>query len=188
MATHSSILAWRISLTEEPGELQSIGSQRIRHDWETNTHTHIGGNMFKDIHGITAQGERGWSLSQCSSWEKKEEDRSYMMHMQESNSCMSSLMLLLSSHVWLCHVRLFQPHELQHTRLSFPSLSPGICSNSCPLSQWYQWILSSLLSPSPLALNLSQHQTLFTWVSSPHQVAKYWSSEYQSIRTPRTDL
>ena len=33
MATHSSILAWRIPWTEEPGELQSIGSQWVRHDW-----------------------------------------------------------------------------------------------------------------------------------------------------------
>ena len=32
MATHSSILAWKISWTEEPGGLQSMGSQRIRHD------------------------------------------------------------------------------------------------------------------------------------------------------------
>ena len=32
MATHSSILAWRIPWTEEPGRLQSIGSQSIRHD------------------------------------------------------------------------------------------------------------------------------------------------------------
>ena len=32
MATHSSILAWRIPWTEEPGGLQSIGSQRVRHD------------------------------------------------------------------------------------------------------------------------------------------------------------
>ena len=32
MATHSSILAWRILQTEEPGGLQSMGSQRIRHD------------------------------------------------------------------------------------------------------------------------------------------------------------
>ena len=32
MATHSSIPAWRISWTEEPGGLQSIGSQRVRHD------------------------------------------------------------------------------------------------------------------------------------------------------------
>ena len=28
------------------------------------------------------------------------------------------------------------PHGLQHTRLSCPSLSPGVCSNSCPLSRW----------------------------------------------------
>ena len=32
MATHSSILAWRILLSEEPGELQSEGSQRVGHD------------------------------------------------------------------------------------------------------------------------------------------------------------
>ena len=32
MATHSSILAWRIPWTEEPGRLQSIGSQRVEHD------------------------------------------------------------------------------------------------------------------------------------------------------------
>ena len=32
MATHSSILAWRITWTEEPGGLQSIGSQRVGHN------------------------------------------------------------------------------------------------------------------------------------------------------------
>ena len=32
MATHSSILAWRIPWTEEPSRLQSIGSQRVGHD------------------------------------------------------------------------------------------------------------------------------------------------------------
>ena len=32
MATHSSILAWEISWTEEPGRLQSMGSQTVRHD------------------------------------------------------------------------------------------------------------------------------------------------------------
>ena len=33
MATHSSILAWRISWTEEIGRLQSMGSHRVGHDW-----------------------------------------------------------------------------------------------------------------------------------------------------------
>ena len=37
MATHSSILAWTIPWTEEPGELQSMGSQRISHIWANNT-------------------------------------------------------------------------------------------------------------------------------------------------------
>ena len=36
MATHFSILAWRIPRTEEPGNLQSMGSQRVRHDWVAN--------------------------------------------------------------------------------------------------------------------------------------------------------
>ena len=37
MATHSSNLAWRTPWTEEPGGLQSMRSQRVRHDWVTNT-------------------------------------------------------------------------------------------------------------------------------------------------------
>ena len=37
MATHFSILAWRIPRTEEPNGLQSMESQRVRHDWATNT-------------------------------------------------------------------------------------------------------------------------------------------------------
>ena len=36
VATHSSILAWEIPLTEEPGGLQSMGPQRVRHDWATS--------------------------------------------------------------------------------------------------------------------------------------------------------
>ena len=38
MATHSRIPAWEILWTEEPGGLQSMRSQRVRHDWVTNTH------------------------------------------------------------------------------------------------------------------------------------------------------
>ena len=47
MAAHSTILAWRIPWTEEPGGLQSTGSQRVGHDWRnlpytrTHTHTHV---------------------------------------------------------------------------------------------------------------------------------------------------
>ena len=50
MASHSSILAWRIPWTEEPGGLQFIGSQRIGHDRGTYTHTH--NTLFKKMEVI----------------------------------------------------------------------------------------------------------------------------------------
>ena len=40
-----------------------------------------------------------------------------------------------------------QPHGCQHTGLSCPSLSPGVCFNSCPLSQWCHPTISSSVSP-----------------------------------------
>ena len=40
MATHSSILAWRIPWTEEPGGLQSMESQRVRYNSDFDTHLH----------------------------------------------------------------------------------------------------------------------------------------------------
>ena len=49
MATHSSILAWRIPWTKEPGGLESMGMQRVRHDWAAHTHTHI--QFKKDLPG-----------------------------------------------------------------------------------------------------------------------------------------
>jgi hypothetical protein len=39
MATHSSLFAWKIPWMEKPGRPQSMGSQRVRHNWVTNTHT-----------------------------------------------------------------------------------------------------------------------------------------------------
>ena len=48
MSTHSSILAWRIPWTEELGGLQSMGSQRVRHNWVTNTLGFPGGTSGKE--------------------------------------------------------------------------------------------------------------------------------------------
>ena len=39
MAAHSSVLAWEIPWTEESGGLQSMGRQRVRHDWAANKHS-----------------------------------------------------------------------------------------------------------------------------------------------------
>ena len=58
MATHSSILAWRIPRTEEPGRLQSVGSQRVRHDWTSNTWYFL----FTFGHTASQWLSRGWNL------------------------------------------------------------------------------------------------------------------------------
>ena len=52
MATHSSILAWRIPWTEEPGRLQSMRSQRVGHNWAANTFTFM---MKYDGGGLVAK-------------------------------------------------------------------------------------------------------------------------------------
>ena len=49
MATHSSILAWEIPWTEEPGGLQPMGLQRVRHDWSSLAHRHLFGIEWEII-------------------------------------------------------------------------------------------------------------------------------------------
>ena len=84
-----------------------------------------------------------------------------------------------------------QPHGLQHTRPPCPSPTPGACSNSCPSSRYVIQPSHPLSSPSLPAFNLSQHQGLFQWIISSHQVAKVleFQFQHQSFQwTPRTDL
>ena len=63
MATHSSILAWDIPWTEEPGRLQSMGSQRVRQDWETEHVTELN-LLFKSVclHSCAYSSTGSWSL------------------------------------------------------------------------------------------------------------------------------
>ena len=61
---------------------------------------------------------------------------------------------------------------MQHGRPPCPSPTPGVHSNSRPLSRWCHQPFHPQLSPSPTAPNPSQHQGLFQWVNSSHEVAK----------------
>ena len=54
MATHSSILAWEISWTEEPGGLQSMGLQKSQTQVWQNTHTHT--HAHTEIQALSFQG------------------------------------------------------------------------------------------------------------------------------------
>ena len=52
------------------------------------------------------------------------------------------------------------------------------CDNNWELSQWCYLAISSSVPTSPPTFNLSQHQGLFQWVNSSHQVTKVWSFSF----------
>ena len=61
-------------------------------------------------------------------------------------------------------------HELQHARLSCPSLSPGVCSNPCPLSRWNYPTISASAAPFSFCL-----QSFLASGYFPMSWLKYWS-------------
>ena len=82
----------------------------------------------------------------------------------------------------LSHVQLFATPWTAACQASLSFTTPGVCSNSHPLSQWCHPTISSSVSPSPPVLNLPQHQDLFQWVSCSHQVAKVLKLQHQSCQ------
>ena len=72
-----------------------------------------------------------------------------------------------------------QPRESQHTRPPCPSPTPGVHSNSCPQVGDAIQPSHPLSSPSSPAPNPSQHQGLFQWVNSLHEVAKVLEFQLQ---------
>ena len=76
------------------------------------------------------------------------------------------------------------PHGLEHTRLPCPSLSPGVCSDSYPLSQWCYLTISSsaaLFSSCPQSFPASG---ILQWVNSSRQVAKVLEFQLQHQSFP----
>ena len=111
------------------------------------------------IHGIGLHKDLWWSL---------------MTRMTQGNN------LVVSCSVTKSCPALCDPHGLQHARLPYHSLSPLEFAQTR-----VQWVSDAiqpshpLLPPSPPALNLFQHQCLFQWVSSSHQVAKVLTLQLQ---------
>ena len=62
MATHSSTIAWRISWTEEPGGLQSMGSQRVGHNLATKQQqqSSVGSSSFPREEKVLSEGRGLW--------------------------------------------------------------------------------------------------------------------------------
>ena len=88
-----------------------------------------------------------------------------------NSHCFFSIILNYQFSSALCLTHSLRPHGLQHASPPCPSPTPGVYSNSV------HWVGDAiqpshpLLSSSPPAFSLSQHQGLFQWVGSSHQVA-----------------
>ena len=88
------------------------------------------------------------------------------------------------------------PYGLQHARLTCPSLSPRVCSNSSHCVNDAIQLSHPLASPSPFAVNFSQHQVLFNELALLIRWSKYWrfffssstSNEYSGLISFRIEL
>ena len=145
-------------------EKQTIEDEMVGwHHW-------LDGHEFEQAPGV---GDGQGGLVCCSPWGCKELDMTDWLSLhysvQFSHSVVSDSL---------------RPHGLQHARLSCPSPTPRACSNSCLLSQWCHPPSYPLSSPSHPAFSLSQHQGLFQWVSSSHQLAKVLElqPQHQSLK------
>ena len=170
MATHSSTLAWKIPWTEEPGGLQSMGSQRVGHDWTTSL------SLFTFMHWRRkwqptpvflpgeSQGQR--SLVGCCLWGRTFLDMTEATQQQQIEEKLSKrgttyfFLMLCSEYFWLPNVWAF-PHTEQFStslwmsagsptvQCSFDAVVPqvkGLFSQDCPACQTA--ITSPGLSPA----------------------------------------
>ena len=101
MAPHSSTLAWKISWAKEPGRLQSMGSQRVRHDWVTS--------LFFSFSCI---GEGNGNPLQCSCLENPRDGGAWWAAVYGVTQSQTQLKQLSSSsssiYIYDCGVRLWE--------------------------------------------------------------------------------
>ena len=96
MATHSSVLAWRIPGTGEPSRLPSMRSHRVGHDWSDlaaaaafgDSRGKIQRRQWHPTPVLLSGKSHGWrSLVGCSPWGHEESDRTEQLHFDFSLSC-----------------------------------------------------------------------------------------------------
>ena len=147
MATHSSVLAWRIPGTGEPGGLPPMGSHRVGHDW-----SNLPAAAAANINTITI----------------------YICSLYEFMALISRILCSIQSlsHVWLFVTPWTAARQASLSITNFWSLLKLKSIESVMPS-------NHLVSPSHSAFNLSQHQGLFQWVNSSHEVANVLEFQLQ---------
>ena len=110
MATHSSILAWRNPWTNEPGGRQSIGSQRVRHNWSNLATTYAQGCSWATMVGLSSSGYKFSSVQLLSHvwlfatpWTAARQASLSITNSRSLLRLMSIESVNPSSHLILCH-------------------------------------------------------------------------------------
>ena len=170
----------------------------------THTHTHTNTHTHNTLTHFLLCAQVSVNLLRRRKWrsQEKEKEQRYHINPREGDRarmewmkmtfhfrCGVWLHFIIVVVVWLLScVRLFATHETAAHQASL-SISPRVFSNSCPLTQWCQPIISSSFIPFSSCPQSFQHHGAFPWVSSSHQVAKSfgasalaeWKMDYQWI-------
>ena len=163
MATHSSTLAWKIPWTEELSRLQSMGLQRVGHNWATSLSLFFCNRARPSFSHHQSLPLR--SLNKPSNRGQTDERRATVPQWLKQNHIAESSVQFSHSVV----SDTLRPHESQHTRPPCPSPSPGVHWDLHPLSPWCHPAISSSVIPfssCPQSLPASESfpiSQLFTW-------------------------
>ena len=166
MAIHSSILAWKISWAEDPGGLQSMRQQSVRHYW---AHTHKASKedpyenatLFLSPHFPEILSLLSLAFSSAIIFPSVITHHSLFPLTEDSVRSIQFSRSVVSNSL--------QPHESQHARPPCPSPTPRVYSNSHPSSWWCHPAISSSVVPfssCPQSLPASgsfPKSQLFTW-------------------------
>ena len=178
MSTHSSILAWRSPWTEEPGGLQSMGLQRVRHDWAT----------FTSLEGVDKGGEDGIQIKGTGVLFSNSQMELALIIIQENKNKIKTWPGIHSPRNL---PSLPQPHALPHPSFSFPFLlsspfpfsssSTSLCflvlpapsshSLQLPSAFWGLFFSSTLSLPSSFPCNLGLPPSAHVSQASPIDIA-----------------
>ena len=146
MATHSSVLAWRIPGTGEPGGLLSLGSHRVGHDWNGSAAARCMVISCDPLY-ISGVSHNFFFFS------------FFLIYLDLSPRSSMNLATGFSIIFWFSNCQCFSqfsctvvfnslgPHWLQIVRVQCPAPTPGACSNSCPSSQLCHPTFSSSVIP-----------------------------------------
>ena len=124
MAAHSSILAWRIPWAQEPGGLQSIGLQRVGHDW-----SYLALTWGRNRRGLPTEGCLLYSVSwlgcKLKGWVRFFKNH-YSEYMTYPLSCIDNLNFSVSLHMWGSYK--FTWYMCMHAQLCLTLCDPMDCS------------------------------------------------------------